>query len=107
MGVAERANRTIALRIRTIRLDSGLPIYLWRELAKIAVYLINRSLTRCLKGKTLYKTWYGYKPDLSHLKIIESAIYYLNIKKDIKKLNPVARKYRLIGYKPGNNQYHV
>ncbi len=28
MGVAERANRIIILRIRTIRLDSGLSIYL-------------------------------------------------------------------------------
>jgi len=103
MGVAERVNRTIASRIRTIRLDSGLPVYLWRELAKTAVYLINRSPTRCLKGKTPYEAWYGYKSDLLHLKIIGSAIYYLNIEKDIKKLDPVARKYRLIGYGLGNN----
>ena len=42
------------------------------------------------------------------MKIIGSAIYCLNIEKtDIKKLDPVARKCRLIGYGPGNNQYRV
>ncbi len=108
MGITERANKTIISRIHTIRLDSGLPTYLWRELTKTAVYLINRSPTRCLKDKTLYKTWYGHKPDLSYLKIIGSAIYYLNIEKiDIKKLDPVTRKYQLIGYRFENNQYRV
>ena len=103
MGVAERVNRTITLRIRTIRLDSGLPVYLWKELVKIVVYLINRSPTRCFKGKISYEIWYGYKSDLLYLKIIGSVIYYLNVEKDIKKLDSVARKYRLIGYGFGNN----
>src|SRR5450755_1179102 len=106
-GVAERANRTIASRIRTIRLDSGLPDYLWRELAKTAVYLINRSPTRCLEGKTPYEAWYGKKPDLLYLKIIGSVIYCLNVETKVNKLDPVARKCRLIGYGPGSNQYRV
>ena len=108
MGIAERINRTIALRIRTIRLDLGFPDYLWRELAKTAVYLINRSPTRSLEGKTPYEAWYGSKPDLSHLKIIGSAVYCVNVEDEkLKKLDPVARKCRLIGYGPGNNQYRV
>ena len=48
MGKVERANRTIINTVRTMLIDTKLPQALWPELAKTAVYLRNRSLTKTL-----------------------------------------------------------
>jgi hypothetical protein len=40
-----------------------------------ANYLRNRSLNASLDGKTPYEALYSVKPDVSHLRIIESLVY--------------------------------
>ena len=42
-GVAERMNRTLNERVRSIRLHAGLPKTFWTNAVSIAVYLINRG----------------------------------------------------------------
>jgi hypothetical protein len=59
---------------------------------------------------TPYEALYSNKPNLSHLKIINSTLYSHNVEHESgpmrqRKLEPRARKLRLINYEKGTNQY--
>src|ERR1700678_4098222 len=66
-GVAERLNRTLLERVRSMLHASGLPKFLWGEAIKHAIYLKNRTFTKALNGITPYKAFYGTKPNLRGL----------------------------------------
>lgn len=66
-GVAERVNRTIVEKARTMLLDANLPKEYWAEVASTAVYLANRSPTKIVPEKTPEEEWSGVKPGLKHL----------------------------------------
>jgi hypothetical protein len=68
-GVAERTNRTIVEKARSLLSDAGPPKAYWAEAVSTAVYLINRTPTRVLNFKTPEEVWTGRKPDIGHLKI--------------------------------------
>jgi hypothetical protein len=111
MGKVERANRTIINIVRTMFIDTKLPQALWPELAKIAVYLRNRLLTKTLP-QTPYETLWKRKPDLSYLRIIGSMMYAYNTQliaeiERRRKLNPRVRKGRLVGYGKNIHQYRM
>jgi hypothetical protein len=67
-GVAERRNRTIVERIRALLHASGLPRFLWGEAARHVVWLMNRTLTKSVEGKTPFEAAFGNKPDLQHVR---------------------------------------
>ena len=57
---------------------------------------------------TSYEALYDSKPNLSHLKIIGSALYSYNVERELgpikqRKLEPRARKLRLIDYGKDTN----
>ena len=56
--------------VRCMRVDSGLPPFLWGELMVAASYICNRIPYAALNMETPYKNLYGKDADLSHLKII-------------------------------------
>jgi hypothetical protein len=35
----------------------------------MAVYILNRSPTKALNGRTPYEAWHGRKPTVSHLRV--------------------------------------
>ena len=57
-GVSERMNRTLMEAVRSMLADSGLPQKFWAEALSTAAYLINRSPTRSLAGKTPFEAWF-------------------------------------------------
>jgi Pol polyprotein, beta-barrel domain/Integrase core domain/GAG-pre-integrase domain len=65
--IAERRNRTIVERIRTLLHASGLPRFLWGEAARHVVWLMNHTLTKAVDGKTPHEAAFGNKPDLRHV----------------------------------------
>jgi transposase InsO family protein len=73
-GVAERSNRTIMEPPRSLLHSKGIPLKLWDEAVNCAVYTINSILSRT-ESVTPYETWYGRKPDISHLRIFGSKMY--------------------------------
>ena len=112
LGPVERPMLTIANGIRTLLIDTHLPEELWVELVKTIVYLRNRSPTRTLDQLTPYECLYKEKPDVSHLRIIGSAVYCHEVESETgpnrrMKLEPRARKCRLIGYGKGTTQLRV
>lgn len=67
-GVAERYNRTLVEKIRAMLHSSGLPRTLWAEAARHAVWVLNRTSTKSLDGKTPLEAATGKKPDLRDLR---------------------------------------
>ena len=83
-GVAERCNRTLMDMVRSMLSNSSLPISLWMEALKTAIYLLNRVPTKTVP-KTPFKMWTGRKPSLRHLHVwgcpAEARIYNSHEKK--------------------------
>ena len=77
-GKAERGNRTIEEKITCLLHDSDNLVNrgsYWAEAMNCATYLINRTPTSTLDGKTPYEALHGEKPPLAHLRIFGSIAY--------------------------------
>ncbi|GJT63232.1 ribonuclease H-like domain-containing protein [Tanacetum coccineum] len=56
-------------RLQSLFNEKGeLPLYLWSECILTAVYLINKTPSSMLSGKSLFHLVYGHDPSLSHLR---------------------------------------
>jgi hypothetical protein len=49
---------------RSMLKGHGVPNAFWGEAVTMAVYLLNRSYTRAVEGKTPYELWHGKTPNL-------------------------------------------
>ena len=54
-GITERMNRTILDKVRCMMFSSGVRKVLWGEVVMTAVYIINRTPTSALDGRTPYE----------------------------------------------------
>ena len=77
-GVAERMNRTMNERARSMRIHAGLPKMFWAEAVNTAAYLINRGPSIPLDGKIPEEVWSGKEVNLSHLRVF-GCISYVHI----------------------------
>ena len=69
-GVAERFNRTVVEKVRSMLVESSIPKMMWPEAVLTAVYLINRRPTAALpKTVTPAECWYRSKPCLKKLRV--------------------------------------
>ncbi|KAL3830794.1 hypothetical protein ACJIZ3_019596 [Penstemon smallii] len=106
-GVAERMNRTLTERARTMRMQSGLPKMFWAEAVNIAAYLINRSPSVPLEHKIPEEVWSGKDVKLSHLKVF-GCIAYVHISDHGRnKLDPKSKKCIFLGYGDDEFGYRI
>ena len=104
-GVAERLNRTLVERVRTILHDSGLLKNLWREALLHIVWVKNRSATRALDGKTPYEMLYGKKPNLGDLPRWGAKCWVLD--RSGSKLDDRARKGHWVGFDAKSTAHRI
>ena len=97
-GVSEQLNLMIMDHIRTILIESWLPLSLWAEAVEYSVYTKNRLPTAILVGKTPYEAFWGDKPDISNLRIFSSQCYVHNDSPTRWKLDARAFPAIFIGY---------
>ena len=57
----------IGEQIRALLHASGLPKFLWGEVACHIVWLLNRTTTKAVEGMTLFEAAFGKKPDLKNV----------------------------------------
>ena len=77
-GVVERRNSTLMEMVRSTMSYSSIPISLWGEALKTAMYILNRVPSKAVP-KTPFELWTGRKPSLRHIHIwgcpAETRIY--------------------------------
>ena len=97
-GVAERMNRTLNERARSMRIHAGLPKMFWAEAVNTAAYLINRGPSIPLDGKLPEEVWSGKEVNLSHLRVF-GCISYVHIDSaERSKLDAKSNKCVFVGY---------
>ena len=103
-GVAERRNRTLMDMVRSMMSYSTLPINLWMEALKTAIYILNRVPSKSVP-KTPYELWTGREPSLNHFRVwgcpAEAKVFNPNIEK----LDPKTVSCHFIGYPEKSKGY--
>lgn len=103
-GVAERFNRNLMDRARTMVIDANLDKMFWSEAVLAATYVINRSPTSVFKdqreNKTPAEIWFGKKPNLANLKIFGCTAYVHMPSEKRTKLDAKSYKCIMMGYTP-------
>lgn len=101
-GIAERLNRTLVEKARTMLLASNLSKRFWNEAILTANYIKNRCPTNAHGDQFINKTpaeiWFKSKPDLSHLRVFGSICFNHIPKHNRSKLETKATKCIMLGY---------
>jgi hypothetical protein len=106
-GVVEHRNQTIVGTARSMMKTAEMPGKFWGEAVTTAVYLLNRSLTSSLEGRTSYEAWHGNKPAIHHLHTFGCVVYTKVTRPHLAKFDDRGRKGVFIGYEAGSKAYRV
>ena len=82
-----------------------MPKYLWAEGVRHIVWLMNRTGTKAVDGKTPFEVIYGKKPDLHQLHEWGEDCWVHQLHVD--KLSDRAKKAKWLGYDPESNGMRV
>lgn len=102
-GVAERMNRTIVERIRSMLSLAKLPKIYWGEAVRTACYLINLSPSVPLDGDIPERVWSGKDVSYSHLRVFGCKAFVHVPKEKRTKLDDKAIPCIFLGY--GNDEF--
>ena len=97
-GRVERKHQHILNIARTLRFQACLPIDFWGECVLTAAYLINRTPTPILDGKTPYEILFGEKPNYEHLRVFGSLCYAHKKSRSNDKFDARSRCCVFVGY---------
>lgn len=103
----ERAQRTLVEKARSLLADANLGKEFWGKAVVTACYLMNRSPSRALNGKTPYEIWHGEQPDLSHLCVFGCPAWVHIPKEKRKKRDPKSERLVFVGYPEGRKGYRL
>ena len=106
-GIAERGNRTIQDKARTMMFESGLSGSLWGEIILTSCVLRNLAPTSSLFVTPL-QMWTGHKPSVQHLRVVGSKVFSQLDQKERKgKFSAKAWVGCLVGYPVDTLGYRV
>jgi hypothetical protein len=91
---------------RALLKQRGLPVVFWGEAVVTAIYILNRSPTKALNGRTLYEAWHGRKPVVSHLWVFGCLTFGKELG-HIGKLDDRSLPGVFIGYAEGSKAYRI
>lgn len=97
-GKAERKHRHILNLARAMRFQAHIPIEFWGECILTAAFLINRTPTPVLDGKTPYEMLYNEAPSYDHIRVFYSLCYARNHAPTNDKFASRSRRCIFVGY---------
>jgi hypothetical protein len=78
----------------------------WGEAVVTAVYILNRSPTKVINGRTSYEAWHGRKPVVSHLRVFGCLAFDKELGHN-GKLDDRSTPGVFIGYEEGSKAYRI
>ncbi|KAK1408324.1 hypothetical protein QVD17_39996 [Tagetes erecta] len=105
-GVAERKHRHLLNVARSLLFQGGIPLCFWPECVLTASYLINRTPTLVLHGKTPYELLFGFKPSLNHLRVF-GCLCFCTVLNNLDKFGSHAEKCVMMGYSNQKKGYKL
>jgi hypothetical protein len=105
-GVVERRNQTVVEMARALLKQWGMPAVFWGGAVVTAVYILNRSPTKALNGRTPYKAWHGRKLAVSHLRVFGCLAFGKELG-HIGKLDDKSTLGVFISYAEGSKAYRI
>ncbi|WVZ50199.1 hypothetical protein U9M48_001476 [Paspalum notatum var. saurae] len=106
-GVVERRNQTVVEMAQCLLKSMDVPAAFWGEAVKTAVYILNRSPTKSLDGKTPFEAWYKRKPSVQHLRTFGCVAFVKIVGPGVNKLADRSVPGVFLRYEPGTKGYHV
>jgi len=100
-GVVERRNQSVVGTARCMLKAKQLPGEFWGEAVTTAVYLLNRSSSKSIGGKTPYELWTGSTPGVQHLRTFGCIAHMKLTTPNLKKLDDRSRRTIFVGYEAG------
>jgi hypothetical protein len=106
-GVVERRNQSVVGTACSMLTAKGLLGEFWGEAVTTAVYLLNRSSSKGVGGKTPYELWTGSVPAVQHLRTFGSVVHMKVMATNLRKLDDKSKHTIFVGYEPGSKAYLV
>src|ERR1700691_1587152 len=106
-GVAERMNRTLLDRVRSMLFDADLPESYWYDALEYAALIHNVTPTRALDDQTPDEAWSRNKPDISRLRVFGSRTFVHVPEKHRGKLAAKSLVCTFIGYAKNRRAYRL
>ena len=96
--VAERMNRTMMVKVRTMIIGVGLTQELWENVVDTTCYLVNSSSPMALVNKIPYEACASKNPSLTHIRLFGCHSFVHVPKEKITKINSKSEKCIFIWY---------
>ena len=106
-GLAERGIQTISQRAMCQLFGANMTVGFWPYAVEISTYLVNRSPTTALTGKTPFEAWTGERPNIKNLRTFGETGYVHIPPETRKKWTRKARPCRFLGYTPRSRNYKL
>jgi transposase InsO family protein len=97
-GVAERMNRTLLEKARSMCLQAKTPKSMWTEAINTAAFLANRCPTQSRPNMTPFQLLLAKRPSLDHLRVFGCRVYILQKDKELTKWASRASEGIFLGY---------
>jgi transposase InsO family protein len=104
-SIVERRNQTVVGMVRSMMKAKNLPGFFWGEAVTTAVYVLNRTFTRSVDGRTPYEACHGKKPAVEHLRVFGCIAHVKSALPFLRKLDDRSTPMIFIGYEPGSKAY--
>jgi transposase InsO family protein len=105
-GVAERLNRTLMDKVRSMVAARHVPTVFWAEAISTANFLRNRSPTKVLGNKTPLETLTNKRPSAINLRTF-GCLCYITVVSRKKKLDSRSKPGMFLGYAPESNCWRI
>ena len=103
--MVERRNQTMLRMAYSMMKGMNVPGWLWGEVVSTAVFILNRSPTRSVEGRTPYEVWYGSKPAVHFLRTFGCVAHVKVAGGHQRKMDDRITPMVFIGYEPSSKAY--